>query len=232
MEPLEKQIENLQIERVPLESITPYWRNPRRNAKAIAAVTASITAYGFRVPIVLDKERVIIMGHTRYKCAIEMGLKVVPVIIAEDLPPEKVRELRIADNRTSELAEWDPDPLQSELREMQDTTAFLEVYFKDDPIADFIRNAAENEGQFMHGVTDESIKTAEDNLKKVMGSRVKDAQDDMLEMICPHCQEKYFVSYTNVLAIKKAVDYKQTPKCEDPPAVTKPKKKAPVKKRK
>ncbi len=82
------------------------------------AVAASIREFGFKVPIITDKDGVIIAGHTRLKAAEKLGLKTVPVIVASDLTEEQAKALRLADNKTAELAEWDPDLLLKELSEM------------------------------------------------------------------------------------------------------------------
>ncbi len=98
-----------------LADIVPYERNPRRNEAAIEAVAASIREFGFRQPIVVDKQGVIVAGHTRFAAAKRLGLEAVPVVVADDLTPEQVRAYRIADNSTAEKAEWDLDLLALEL---------------------------------------------------------------------------------------------------------------------
>lgn len=99
----------------PLEQLKPYENNPRHNENAIDSVANSIKEFGFKVPIVIDKNGVIVTGHTRYAAAQKLGMKTVPCIIADDLTPEQVKAFRIADNKTSELAEWDLDKLDIEL---------------------------------------------------------------------------------------------------------------------
>lgn len=98
-----------------VDSLIPYANNPRLNDNAVDAVAASIKEFGFKVPIVVDGENVIINGHTRLKAAHKLGLEQVPVIVADDLTPEQVKAFRLADNKTSEFAEWDLDKLQIEL---------------------------------------------------------------------------------------------------------------------
>ena len=97
------------------DSLIPYANNPRLNDNAVDAVAASIKELGFKVPIVVDGENVIINGHTRLKAAHKLGLTQVPVIVADDLTPAQVKAFRLADNKTSELAEWDLDKLDIEL---------------------------------------------------------------------------------------------------------------------
>src|SRR6185369_15090686 len=101
---------NMQVEMRPLASITPYEHNPRINDAAVDAVVESIRAFGFRQPIVVDEASVIIVGHTRYKAAVKLGLEMVPVHVAVGLTPEQARAYRIAD--TEEAAGQGPAPGQ------------------------------------------------------------------------------------------------------------------------
>ena len=98
-----------------LEEIKPYEKNPRNNDNAVDAVAASIREFGFKVPIIIDKDNVIVAGHTRYKAAKKLGLKTVPCIKADDLTDEQVKAFRLADNKVAEQAEWDFDLLNEEL---------------------------------------------------------------------------------------------------------------------
>jgi len=109
----------MQIELRPLADIRPYENNPRVNDAAVDAVAASIRQFGFRQPIVVDAEGVIIVGHTRYKAALKLGLERVPVHVATELTPEQVRAYRIADNKVAELATWDYELLPIELAELK-----------------------------------------------------------------------------------------------------------------
>jgi DNA modification methylase len=110
-----------------IEEIKPYARNPRANDHAVAAVAASIREFGFRQPIVVDEHDVIIAGDTRYKAALQLGLKVVPVHVATDLTPAQVKAYRIADNKTAELADWDHDRLVQELAELEQMAFDLDL---------------------------------------------------------------------------------------------------------
>ncbi len=106
------------IESRPIGSIQPYHRNPRHNDDAVEAVAQSIAEFGFRQPIVVDSDSVIIVGHTRYKAAIRLGLDTVPVHVA-DLPSEKAKAYRLADNATNEIASWDDELMPLELQDLQ-----------------------------------------------------------------------------------------------------------------
>lgn len=98
-----------------LAELVPYEGNPRDNSKAVNAVAESIKEFGFKNPIIVDKDDVIVAGHTRYKAAEKLGLDEVPVIVADDLSDEQVKAFRLADNKTAELAEWNFDLLETEL---------------------------------------------------------------------------------------------------------------------
>lgn len=108
-------MEKTKVTYMDVDSLIPYANNPRLNDNAVDAVAASIKEFGFKVPIVVDGENVIINGHTRLKAAHKLGLKQVPVIVADDLTPEQVKAFRLADNKTGELAQWDMAKLGIEL---------------------------------------------------------------------------------------------------------------------
>lgn len=105
----------MQILQKSIGEITPYEKNPRKNDSAVDAVAASIREFGWQQPIVVDKDGVIIAGHTRYKAAKKLKLKEVPVVVAENLTDDQVKAYRLADNKTGELAEWDMQLLSDEL---------------------------------------------------------------------------------------------------------------------
>ena len=111
-------MENMNIEWKTLEEIRPYEKNPRKNDEAVQYVAKSIKEFGWKQPIVIDKDGVIIAGHTRYKAAKELGLEKVPVITADDLTEEQVKAYRLADNKTGEFAQWDMDLLNQELNDI------------------------------------------------------------------------------------------------------------------
>lgn len=113
-----------------LDEIIPYENNPRINDEAVEPVAESIKQFGFKVPIIIDGNGVIIAGHTRYKAAQLLKLKTVPCVIANDLTPEQVKAFRLADNKTGELAEWDFELLEQEI-------AALEMFDLDFSLHDF-----------------------------------------------------------------------------------------------
>ena len=105
----------MSVELRPLDAVRPYANNPRQNDDAVEAVAESIRRFGFRQPIVVDADGVIVAGHTRFRAAQRLGLATVPVHVATDLSPDDVRAYRLADNKTAELASWDDAMLSIEL---------------------------------------------------------------------------------------------------------------------
>lgn len=111
----------MQITNMKITDIRPYEKNPRINDGAVEAVANSIREFGWRAPIVVDKDMVIVCGHSRHKAALSLGLTEVPVHVADNLTPEQIKAYRIADNKTAEIAEWNFELLPLELRELQDS---------------------------------------------------------------------------------------------------------------
>lgn len=108
----------MEIKYIPINKLIPYDKNPRKNDKAADAVAASIKEFGFKNPIVLTKDMVVINGHTRLKAAKKLGMKEVPCIIADDLTDEQAKAFRLADNKVGEIADWDFDLLGSEMDDL------------------------------------------------------------------------------------------------------------------
>ena len=101
-----------------IDDLKPYANNPRFNDDAVEYVANSIKEFGFKVPIIVDKNNEIVAGHTRYKACKELGLKEVPCIVADDLNEEQVKAFRLADNKVSEKALWNNDLLIDELQDL------------------------------------------------------------------------------------------------------------------
>lgn len=120
-----------------INELKKYKNNPRNNGNAIGEVAKSIREYGFKVPIVIDKNDVIVCGHTRYEACKLLGIKEVPCIVASDLNEEQVKAFRLADNKVSEFSQWDYNKLKEELEKV-DMSLFdfnMELDISDD---DFI----------------------------------------------------------------------------------------------
>lgn len=125
---------SMKIEELQLSEITPYEKNPRRNDNAVEYVAESIRKFGFKVPLVIDADGVIVTGHTRYKAAQQLGLKTVPCIRATDLTPEQIKAFRLADNKVAEFASWDFELLQGELSELEGLNFDLSSLGFDKPV--------------------------------------------------------------------------------------------------
>ena len=136
----------MKIELRSITDIKPYPNNPRINDDAVDTVAGSIKEFGFRQPIVVDSDSVIICGHTRFKAAKKLGLEKVPVHVAQDLSPEQIKAYRIADNKTAELAEWNYELLPIELADLQSCNYDLGLLgFDQDELAKLL-NPELNEG--------------------------------------------------------------------------------------
>lgn len=107
---------------LPIAEVRPYDKNPRKNEKAVKYVKESIRQFGFKVPIVIDSNRVIVCGHTRLLAAKSLGMTEVPCIMADDLTDDQIKAFRLADNKVGEFAEWDLDLLGNELDAIADAS--------------------------------------------------------------------------------------------------------------
>ena len=110
----------MKVQNVSIQDVKPYAKNPRNNDGGVDAVANSIKEFGWQQPIVVDKDNVIIVGHTRYKAAKKLGMGKVPVVVADSLSPEQVKAYRLADNKTGELTDWDMGLLDDELGSIAD----------------------------------------------------------------------------------------------------------------
>ena len=144
----------MKIKMMKIADVIPYEKNPRINEKAIEPVAQSIKEFGFQQPIVIDKDNVIICGHTRVLAAKKLGLKEIPCVVAENLTPQQIKAYRIADNKTGEIAEWDYELLPVEIRELQGMEFDLSVLGFDTEELDTLLNGNSNENTVADGETD------------------------------------------------------------------------------
>ena len=151
----------MQIIEKKLEELKEYENNPRNNDGAVDAVAESIKEFGFKVPIVIDKDGVIIAGHTRRKAAEKLGLETVPCIVADDLTEEEIKAYRLVDNKTAEVATWRYDKLEEE------------------------HNKIENIDLSKFGFDDDSHSDCEDYFVDV-----EPKEKEEKKVICPHCGEE------------------------------------------
>lgn len=110
----------LEIKNINIDDLKPYKNNPRNNIEAVKYVKNSIQEFGFKVPIIIDKDNTIITGHTRYKAAKELKITEIPCIIADDLTEVQIKAFRLVDNKVSEKSEWDFELLDKELEDILD----------------------------------------------------------------------------------------------------------------
>lgn len=142
-----------------VDELVEYWNNPRNNDDAVEKVAESIKEFGFKVPIIIDKNNVIVAGHTRLKASLLLGLKTVPCIIAEDLTDEQIKAFRLVDNKVAELAEWDFGKLEEEKEKLSTIELELFGFADEDEVRDWSEFFEETEPK------DKEPKTA----------------------VCPHC---------------------------------------------
>ena len=130
----------MKIESADINTIKPYENNPRKlKDSAIEKVAMSLKEYGFRQPIVVDKDRIIVVGHTRYRASKKLGFKEVPITIADNLTPEQINAYRIADNRTAEESEWDSELLKMEIKDLESKDFKLDLLgFNEDQLNDML----------------------------------------------------------------------------------------------
>lgn len=155
-----------------LGEVRPYEKNPRRNDDAVQYVAESIRQFGFKVPLVIDNDGVIVAGHTRWKAAKKLGLKTVPCIIADDLTDEQIKAFRLADNKVAEKAEWDFDLLADELDELFDfdMSAYGFDGIEDEPDMDEIESTAVKTGHVIVSINCPSVADwngIEDEIKRI-----------------------------------------------------------------
>lgn len=164
----------LKIEYIPLDKIIPYVNNPKKHPEEqIKKIASSILEFGFKVPIIVDKDYVIIAGHGRYEAAKRIGLKEVPVIVADDLTPAQVRAFRIADNRVAE-SEWNLEALAAELEQLKEIDYNLELTgFNEDEVQSLIDDLAIDD--FFEEKPPASTDDGEEQ------------EEDKITVVCPKC---------------------------------------------
>lgn len=135
-----------------IEELVAYENNPRKNDDAVDAVAHSIQSFGFKVPIIIDRQNVIVAGHTRVKAGKKLGLTMIPCIIADDLNEEQIKAFRLADNKTAEIASWDRKKLEEELKNIDWDTIDMEMFGFDNIFASMPQEVTDDqfdEGQYL-----------------------------------------------------------------------------------
>ena len=175
----------MNIKTVNLDLVKPYWRNPRKNESAVAAVMESIKKYGMNVPIVVDKNYVILTGHTRYKAMRALGITEAPVVVA-DISDKKAKQFRIADNKAHEFSEWDVDTLKSEIQDLMGdgTTTGLEEVFGSADWREMLDITS-----LLPDTKDDSDEGDSHGVQKKDDSHLMIDGEWGIKVICPHCLE-------------------------------------------
>jgi hypothetical protein len=156
-----------------LDSLVPYWRNPRRlSDEAVNAVAKSLTDYGYNQPIVVDGDGVIIIGHTRYSAMRRLGVASAPVVVVSTLPAEKVKQLRVLDNRAGEFTTWDLDALLDELGDSD--AALAATWFPEIGTAEADAFADDAEADTGTGIDTDPLDTPAH-------------EGTLVEFVCPSC---------------------------------------------
>nr|DAO43705.1 MAG TPA: ParB protein [Caudoviricetes sp.] len=164
----------------PIEQLIPYEKNARNNTQSVDKVAKSIKKFGFRVPIVIDKDNVIVAGHTRHAAAKKLGMKEVPCIVADDLTENQIKAYRLADNRVAEFSLWDFQLLNEELESIADIDMGdfgFEIKFNDDDIV------VDQEEETQVNVNPASPGTGEIDAEQY--------DDEQFAHICPRCKFRF-----------------------------------------
>lgn len=174
----------MKIQDVDLEKIIPYINNPRNNDDAVDALASSIHEFGWKQPIVIDRDYVIVIGHTRYKAAQKLGLKSAPCLFADDLSPSQIKALRLADNKIGEKASWDRDLLKIELENLQESDFDLALTGFD---------SLELEGIFNWGNLNIDDFFTDNANADNESEPDEDLEDEDEYITCPHCGESFLM---------------------------------------
>lgn len=168
-----------------IEDIIPYDNNARINDRSIQALENIVPVVGFNVPIVIDRNNVIIKGHSRYEALKALGYEAVPCIVSDDDEQDAAEE-RMVDNKSSELAEWDGEKMNSELREMNINLRSMNI---DVPM---VRTGVNNVPDVTQRDMDGARQRIADNL------RITAERQDLIEVHCDSCGETFFMNYAEV----------------------------------
>ena len=175
-----------------LSELVPYENNPRNNDGAVKYVKASIEQFGFRVPIIIDKNKVIVAGHTRYLAAQELGLDLIPCIVADDLTPKQVQAFRLVDNKVAEFSTWDLEILADELSlidtdiiDMQEFGFLPSSYQK-------IEKMFDEDKEIVKSTDNKEPETDAGNLEYEPDGEEK-PEKPKVKYICPCCGEEFEV---------------------------------------
>jgi ParB-like nuclease domain len=182
----------LEYETWPIDELTEYANNPRKNDHAIDKIAEAIRFFGFRIPIIIQSDGTVVDGHLRLKAARKLGMTEIPVVLADDLTDEQVRAFRISVNRMAELADWDADLLSEELRYLQSTEFDLSLLgFDLSAIKDLTESSFKpnyQPGFSSKEISENDFLNAQDKMNDALVSGYEKKQ--FIEVECPHCATK------------------------------------------
>lgn len=182
----------MNVQMIRRDRVKPYPGNPRNNDEAVGAVAKSISEYGFNSPIVTDTNYVVIAGHTRLRAAETLGLAHVPVVVI-DIPEEKAKEYRIADNKTAEFSEWNMNDLVAELRELGDMTTFF-------PMLDVAALLKDTAGGLAFETPDQDeIDQRQEEMEGAFERTSDTIQESYSRVVCPSCKKEFYVDKREVI---------------------------------
>lgn len=177
----------MRTETVEITKIRPYWRNPRIHTKVLEELKKSISRYGYKVPLVVDDGYNIITGHARYTALKELGYTEIMVIVADDLDEEKAKEFRLADNKLSELSDWDMEALEYEMRDISELENL--VGFTQDEVERLLTDVRTSVSEF--NVTEAQLERAETKKEGFAKERIEAFNEDLIEIHCPYCDKRW-----------------------------------------
>lgn len=192
------------VEMWTLDRLHPYANNPRDNEAAVPKVAESIATFGFKVPIVARPNGEILAGHTRFKAALRLGLKEVPVLVADDLDDMKAKAFRLADNKVAEAAEWDLGKLGEELAELQDADFDMGDFGFDEETCEG------GEEEIIDMPSDNSFTQERDNKLQVMGKKYLITEEEGSRLVEAFAQYAKIQSTTAGLLTKMIDAYENS----------------------
>lgn len=182
---------------VKVKSLKPYWRNPRDNDETVEALKNTIRRHGFRQPVLIDENKVIVSGHARYRAAVELELEKVPCILVDDLTPEQIKEFRIVDNKIAELGRWDPEKLSRELKKLDNVAIMKDFGFENYELEELADFAIEEP------VTEIPSAPRE---KNTIGGKGAENDDNEIILTCPECYHEHHFTKKELLAKRTGED--------------------------
>ena len=185
----------MKIQTKKLSEIKPYWRNARNNEKTVEALKKSITEYGYNQPISIDKDGVIITGHARYSALLQLEKKEAVVVVLDHLTDKKIKEYRIADNKTHELTIWDNQELVTEMREIANIED-MQIYFPNINLGNWLEDSI---GFNLDDITQDQYDEKEASMMNAMTEHNQKGLDSTIDVMCPHCLKEFALNKKDLL---------------------------------